>query len=757
MRGIVDVDVAGLSSAMRGLAVRTDGSIESLTTSFAVSGVYDAVSVSTNAAMALSRDGVVTRWLWSTSELEWSAPLVIPGSYQDCAIPSVGGTSSTMYAVCSTDTDRNGEDDLAQVVRGEIPDVNGDIIDDRLQSSSLLWDRDANGIVDAAEIPAIAGMLERSSYLWYGSPSDLRVAFLFLDRVPVHAEAIRRVPLRHADTSDAFHGVPAEGLLVNYCIWLDPNGDGQPDDAVEIWRKQVLLEPDGSTDIEVEGISVGPPGTVFFHGLVYDQHAGRRPALTCAQGVPAAPADPMLASRTRGRCWFAGAYLNAASSLDFGSVVRSSRPLEMWGHFGQVHRMPLLWGDRAPADCDQDGTLDSTVLANQPFYIADPDLDRNGVIDACEHDCDSDGFFDFQEIAGGAADCDLNLLPDECKEFAVSLEETLPVPEPGETLEFAFGDPPAALTEVVVTIDAIADLGAGTELLLYSFEGEPNVVIFGTTGNDCPSVPDRVSFSYSAAQFDRARADGTVSVRLGTSSLVDPTQCADGFLRVEIAYIATDSDFESDCDENSIPDPCQHGIEDCDGNGIPDSCEVADPANDGNGNGVLDACELDCDRNGELDAIELAVNPNLDCDGSGYLDSCEFTDCDANGVHDRCQILSGGGDCNGDGILDACQELSDCDGDGIPSACESDCDANGIADDCDLAGGAVDKDADDTLDACEYARGDFDLDGLIGAPDLAYLLSVWGAVGAPVGDLSGDGSINAADLSILLANWGPLS
>ena len=47
---------------------------------------------------------------------------------------------------------------------------------------------------------------------------------------------------------------------------------------------------------------------------------------------------------------------------------------------------------------------------------------------------------------------------------------------------------------------------------------------------------------------------------------------------------------------------------------------------------------------------------------------------------------------------------------------------------------------------------DFNLDGAVNGPDLAYLLSNWGP-NDPDGDLDGDGATNAQDLTILLAAW----
>ena len=43
---------------------------------------------------------------------------------------------------------------------------------------------------------------------------------------------------------------------------------------------------------------------------------------------------------------------------------------------------------------------------------------------------------------------------------------------------------------------------------------------------------------------------------------------------------------------------------------------------------------------------------------------------------------------------------------------------------------------------------------MIGAQDLATLLSNWGTQGPLLGDVNRDGAINAQDLAILLGRWG---
>jgi hypothetical protein len=53
--------------------------------------------------------------------------------------------------------------------------------------------------------------------------------------------------------------------------------------------------------------------------------------------------------------------------------------------------------------------------------------------------------------------------------------------------------------------------------------------------------------------------------------------------------------------------------------------------------------------------------------------------------------------------------------------------------------------------ACD---ADFDADGMVGAADLAAILSAWGGPDAAF-DLDGDGAVGASDLAALLSAWGP--
>jgi hypothetical protein len=124
-------------------------------------------------------------------------------------------------------------------------------------------------------------------------------------------------------------------------------------------------------------------------------------------------------------------------------------------------------------------------------------------------------------------------------------------------------------------------------------------------------------------------------------------------------------------------------------------------------------------------------------------------DCDGDGVWDECQIYENPFlDCNRNGVLDACEKYT-------PHP--FDCNGNGIPDECELAASpGLDLNGDGILDACSFARGDFNLDGVVDGADLGVMLALWGIKNPEIGDLNGDGVVDGADLAVLLGNWGVL-
>ena len=84
----------------------------------------------------------------------------------------------------------------------------------------------------------------------------------------------------------------------------------------------------------------------------------------------------------------------------------------------------------------------------------------------------------------------------------------------------------------------------------------------------------------------------------------------------------------------------------------------------------------------------------------------------------------------------------------------ADCNANGVPDLLDiLTGAGTDSDNDGELDDC-FCLGDADGNGTVDGGDIAAVLGYWNTNHPPV-DLNEDGIINGADLTIVLAGWGP--
>lgn len=59
-----------------------------------------------------------------------------------------------------------------------------------------------------------------------------------------------------------------------------------------------------------------------------------------------------------------------------------------------------------------------------------------------------------------------------------------------------------------------------------------------------------------------------------------------------------------------------------------------------------------------------------------------------------------------------------------------------------------------TIQSAVDAAADGDGDGLVGAPDLAQVLSSWGACAGCAADLTFDGTVDFDDLLALFAAWG---
>ena len=178
-------------------------------------------------------------------------------------------------------------------------------------------------------------------------------------------------------------------------------------------------------------------------------------------------------------------------------------------------------------------------------------------------------------------------------------------------------------------------------------------------------------------------------------------------------------EYQADCNNNGVLDSVDIAMgtsEDCSGNGIPDECEP-----DCNGNEIPDTCDIAAGTSGDCDSDGVPDECETDCDSDGVPDVCELADgsaqdCNGNLIPDNCDIASGvSTDCDGDEVPDECQTGgdpgADCNGNETPDVCEivagqvSDCDGNGVPDECDLSAGGADCNGNEALDACDIANG----------------------------------------------------
>jgi hypothetical protein len=104
-------------------------------------------------------------------------------------------------------------------------------------------------------------------------------------------------------------------------------------------------------------------------------------------------------------------------------------------------------------------------------------------------------------------------------------------------------------------------------------------------------------------------------------------------------------------------------------------------------------------------------------------------------------------------------DQSDCDGNGVGDRCEPwiDCDQNNALDVCEcLENPSLDINRNSIPDACE-CLADLVISHEVNGADLGALLAFWGPVNPalPGADINTDGVVNGADLGYLLNAWGP--
>lgn len=386
-------------------AIRADGSLTGTSGSFVgATGPYVKISYGQGGIVALRADGSVDHWSSSSAAMRR-----IPGVYDE--VQSLWSNT----AIWSDDTDRNGESDRAQILRGEMPDVNGDLIDDRRQVSSVLLDLDGNGIADAGETRgnAVAAVPPSSadSELWTESmrltgPGEYRVAWIAQARVRPGAEAVTRLSLPIAEPQVS---IPEGGLPAVLHVWSDPDQDSDPADLQEVARVPIVIADAAMQTFDFAPITLGAAGQSYFFGISYAQgEVGLAlwPVLKRNTSILATSQDAAAGSRLNGRMWIS--YVPSSSdqpaTAPLSATVAGGGVLRGYGSTPAVQVLPaanLLPDDATAADCNRNGVLDSLELREIP-EIVDPN--GNGTPEGCESgaswgDLNEDGRIDGADIA----------------------------------------------------------------------------------------------------------------------------------------------------------------------------------------------------------------------------------------------------------------------------------------------------------------------------------------------------------------------
>jgi hypothetical protein len=330
-------------------------------------------------------------------------------------------------------------------------------------------------------------------------------------------------------------------------------------------------------------------------------------------------------------------------------------------------------------DCNGNGVLDNCDILSGTSN----DLEADGIPDECQADCDKNGIPDLSQIlAGILPDCNGDQIPDTCQGAAlVDLTSgNLGAPSGAEPRAFTFASLLDAESAVEVTIDVRGDMNGASEWIDVSLNGGAPRRFLDAGGNDCPSTPDRASFTITRAEFlALTGSTGELTVTVTCPPTVDATECkGSGSTDISVSYVGISAKggdcngnrrldvcevvdgTSPDCNGNKVPDSCDIGrgaSGDCNANGVPDECEIAaSPAIDCNSNGVIDTCDItaggltvDCDANGRLDECEIVEIPGIDCNDNQRPDACDIidrvsSDIDVNGQPDECQTVFVPGD-----------------------------------------------------------------------------------------------------------------
>lgn len=493
--------------------------------------------------------------------------------------------SATAFAAGpGVDCNGNGVDDAIDIAKGVSADCQGDGVPDECQTSdSVVYAYDSGPSRTLGGVTPTLGALTR--FVAAG-------VFPFVGGVEFEG-------------LDVPTGTPVGGGL-----WSDPNGDGDPSDAVLLASSEISQPDSGIGRIVFDqGVDVGGDGASFFVGIWFE-------------GVPG------------GRFGF-----------DETSVARQSWRLSTGKIFdpSAIDSMVIESAGDGCEGCDGDWVV-RAVACDQPWCATSVDFDGDGVPDECEDDCNANLIPDDYEIAEGlVTDCDGNSVPDDCQDLSDCdgdglLDECGLVAGAGlETRYWLNPDRLGPPDLLVITPDIDFDREAGSEI------PEGFVDFYSMEWTGAITAPTSGDYRLRMSADDRFRLwlDG----RLVLGEDGNPANDGSGSGDKIVTFVAGQPvAFRAIYQEDGGNERATLWWTPPGGDEVVVPPSAFTPEVDRNLDGRVDLCEFgDCDANGIPDNIDLQTGG--DCNGDAVLDVCQSElDCDGDLVPDECLDIDLGGE-----------------------------------------------------------------------------------------------------------------
>lgn len=213
----------------------------------------------------------------------------------------------------------------------------------------------------------------------------------------------------------------------------------------------------------------------------------------------------------------------------------------------------------------------------------------------------------------------------------------------------AAGEPYRVFALANCLVPSIANTGSPTNevlTLVDNLNNEVDVANYENGTNGWPSTTSGVTVYLKPQFLNASDNDNGLAWTLSVIGI----NGAGGFDGVEstiVEYISPKGNITQLIAGGDVASPgyveTEAAFVDCNNNGQDDALDIFFGfSEDCNFNNIPDECEPDCNNNGTPDDCDITSNPDLDCNNNGLIDSCEIADNPAldannNGILDECE------------------------------------------------------------------------------------------------------------------------